>query len=60
MQNQKFQKKDETFEKIEKFLEENGFSQVQIELWLDSKGCIVITQSQYDNLTPIDPDGDVP
>ncbi len=47
-------------EKMETILKENNLDWQSVHLWIMRKGYVIITESQYDNLEVIDPNGDVP
>jgi len=52
--------KEELNKKMEAILEENKLDWQSVHLWIMNKGCVIITQEQYDNLDVIDPNGPIP
>ena len=46
--------------KIDKILNDNEIEWATLNLYLDAKGYVVVTQAQYDNLEVIDQEGAVP
>ena len=45
---------------MERILQENNLDWQSVHLWVENRGYVIVTESQYENLEVIDPDGDVP